>query len=540
MGKSIDELDYKFFYPLRAKYQDRDYAIDLALAHLAQYGDERKPGFGNPYIPDESKKQFLDIILQWASEQRDDTWVGELAQFELKAYRKWYGPQGATPTASEVMEVLEMYYQPMEKLSLPPLSAETIMEAFPSSKHVYGTLSARELWLRYPGGRKSNSGLTGWTDRRDPAIRKRAISEAMRFPFRLDPIVVGTRDQRSKKPCRTIFMDSFSNYYREVANYYFLNEMWKDSNLVAWRGDHYVEAYVHKFLQKHPHVIFFEADYKSMDTWLHDDHLEWLLTQIHDRGYITDELYFNALKLTRLLFEAPLWTPFGEINQSHSLLSGLYPTNPFESPLNLLIQLEWVHSVVARKLGRALRLGIDFIIVIQGDDALIVFNDLGLDAEWLKQSFADYAWKVFRIKAEPEKQRVSRISGFFCKRQFKFAGYVREVKGLGVIPKSVYPATLAAMSIFEPEDGALSSKAQSLIKLFQVWDNVQGHPLWRRLLRKLWEIQPELHIPVSDSDVEQWNSEGNHNWRRILFGEMFSLESSPSAKLWYSWSVELK
>lgn len=546
MGKAeLTRRDYVLhkLYPANCKYADKDYAFADAVSHLAKYGDERKLGFGNPYIKAEDKEKVLACIKAWISQHEgEQSWVGDLASFERKALTKWYGPQGATPTHEEVMQVVSEYYNRAINFEPSYVLSDTTKFEFKQQLSIksWRLLKPTELYRRYKGDRRSNSALTGWKDRRTPGIRVRAISEAVKDPYCIDPIVVGTRDQRSKKPCRCIFMDSFSNYYREVQAFSMFEASLKESDCVAWRGDRYIEKSYYDFAKSASRLLHCEFDYEMMDSWCEKGHMKWTLNQFYDAIDVDKNLREYQFKMTQELFRAPLWTPEGEIQGFHALFSGIYPTNPFETPLNFLIIESFVHDVLEKILKRSLILGVDYILFVLGDDSLLVFKDGVADAlaDQIGSLFSVWVWQNFHIKANAEKQRVSFTSGFFCKRQYKKDGaqYSPFEGSTLTFPKSLYPLTLACLSIFEPEDGALDSKAQSLLKLFQVFDNAWGHPIWKMILRKVWEIVPDLHIQVTDEDVEKYNSETNKNWRLIVLGEKFSLEKSPTAQVWATWS----
>jgi hypothetical protein len=546
-------VDVKEYYKrILWQYEDKEYSIEAAINHLRKYGDERVPGYGNPYVSDKAKNGLFKYVQSWADaivqgKVPAPSWQRELAEFEIKAYSKWVGPQGATPTRKELMSVIDAYYSHADNITEVEIqpSDHVLHEwiAGVNNSDIILPLSPTELWRQYKGDRKSNSGLTGWTDRRDPLVRKAAISQCY-SSNQLDPIVVGSRDQRCKKPCRTIYMDSFANYFREVRAFYWLPERFKTTDSISWRGDRYVERYVDHFLARIEKPLFFEADYEMMDSWLDGPKFRWFLQQCKKVFRFDPRLMDYIEIISSQLFKVELFTPEGPKLGYHSLFSGLFPTNPWESPLNLLIQLMFVEYLSEEILhyDQPMHLGVDFIIVINGDDSLIIFdysqNPSLVDYD-LKQIFADWVWSNFRILANAGKQRVSEVSGFFCKRQYKFQGMRYDPFEDGkLIPKSLYSLTLALNGYLNPEDGALDTKAMSLIKLWQLFDNAYGHPIWKGVVKRVWDLSPELHISVSQDDVEKFNEIHNKNWRMVLFGEKFSLEHSPTAQLWYQLSTK--
>jgi hypothetical protein len=538
MAASITEL---ISYQAISQYLERDNDVpwDKVECHLAKYGDEVRPGPGNPYISEPVAQKFTNWLLSLIQSSSINS---DLKEFELKAYNKWFGPQGATPSKSQVYEALWPYYERVPKrLVLPKYSEYVVAEFFKDVVFpVLHTLRpCHELWHDYSGDHKSNSGVTSWSDRRELSARKKAIKLAFQIytgKKTLQPVVVGTRNQRNKV-CRAIFMDAFSNYFVERAAFGFVEQIFKNSNHIAWRGDAYVENYVQSFLAVVRNPVFFESDYETMDTWVALQHFKWLLQLFKDAGVIDESLHKYALRISEQLFKVDLLVPDGVIHKhTHNLFSGIYPTNPMESPLNLYINIDFVQS-----LNRNLVLDKDYILVVLGDDVLIVFNKDSLDKYGvsyteLPKRFAKFSWDQYRLKALESKQRVSLTSGFFCKRQYRNRGrgYYAPALGKSLI-KSVYPLILVWNSIKNPEEGMHARKVINLISLWAKCDNAYGHPLWKQFVLRLFDILGDQYkgIEVADADVEEFNSESkSRSWRVRFYGEEFSVDKSPSAQLW--------
>jgi hypothetical protein len=520
---------------------------DKIECHLAKYKETESFGQGNPYIGDHEADKFskwLDKLIMNSNISND------LKEFECKARDKWYGPQGGIPSLEQLSEAIEKYYTRLPdssfKLHMP--SAHVLAELFGEAKNeTVDIITFEKLWFKYSGDHKSNSGVTTWSDRREYSTRQKAMKIGYKIYKKLRSlqlVVLGSRRQRNK-PARCIFMDSFANYFAEVAAFSFTEYLWKDSNCVAWRGDAYVEKYIKDFYAQFKRVVHFESDFEAMDTWVVLLHFKHFLAICHENKYISDELYKYALWLSQELFNVPLVTPFGVLEGEHSLLSGIYPTNPMESPLNLMINLHWIDTELSPKL----ELNKDFIIIVLGDDVLILFNqdkleELGINYQTFPKSFSDFAWREYHINAEVSKQRVSLTSGFFCKRQFPRRGKGKDYPSLGFsTTESIRPLWLIWLSIRYPEDGMDPSKAINLIALWARLDGGHGHPLWRPFVEGVWRLVHSQYesIAITDDDIAAYNSDPKkRSWRIMVYGEPYSIANSPSAQLWQELDLNVR
>lgn len=534
-------IERNLFPTLRDRISLKDYAgsckflfpLDEIRVHIARYGLNSQVWNGDPYISQaikDSFPQWLERLIANCSTVPQD-----LCEYELKCLQKWYGPQGGTPAESDLARVLSGYYQLPRVVERAPL-CESVIYLLRSQcfTHSWVTLTPQQVYHTYKGDHKSNSGVTGWADRRTPSIRKRAISEAMRYPLHIDPLVLGSRIQRNKT--RTIFMDSFANQYRSIKQFRFLHDVLASSDLVAWRGDRYVERHITAFcdrlLAQGIKPVFIETDYESYDQNLSEAALLWTWEQISRILDIPQDVYNDGIILIKNLANADVVTPFGVLLGQHALLSGIGITNDFESWHNLMTQLSWLFY-----LNPDLEYGDDFIIVILGDDAIIVVKDgvLLIPNEQLLTSFTEFVMREQGLLAHPVKQRVSYESGYFCKRRFSATGkrisysqFTEQCVG------SVYPLALAVNTIFYPESTDPMSKAQKLVRIWQVLDNAKHHKLHRAVTRYLFDIYKELHeVTPSQEDEDFANSKAT--WRVRLYGETFSIAESPTAQLWLSW-----
>jgi len=504
--------------------------IDAIRTHLSKYSSTQSINTGDYRISDAQKAK---VIAWWEKVLRTSNLPGDLYDFEIKALTKWFGPQGGNPSKDQIMNGVVRYYENTGlPTDYPALSyrASIMLQRLLYRKGEFKRFSPRELYMRYKGDKRSNSGMTGWGDRRLPSIRKEAISQAYKFKG-FDPAVLGSRYQRQK--VRNIFMDSFANYYRAVAAYGPLIEDYKNVEWANWRGDRYIEYTISTFIDSHPEgVVFFESDYEAMDTWVTYEHAQYVLSHLKEWNIISTDEYNDMSHVAYEYFHLPLVTPDGVVVAKHNLFSGVYITNFIETLLNLFIMIAWItlkfpHAEYAR----------DFKIVILGDDVLLVFTKLLLtdvQMEDLPDDFALWVWNTYHIKAEPLKQRISTVSGYFCKRRhaIKAPKYVDSSISQKQIRKSVYPITLAINSILYPEEMVDESKAQTLIRIWQILDNCVGHPLYKLVVRYIASIYKEvLPLTVTISDIEQFN-DNKKSWRIQLFGETFSIDRSQTAQLW--------
>ena len=183
--------------------------------------------------------------------------------------------------------------------------------------------------------------------------------------------------------------------------------------------------------------------------------------------------------------------------------------------------------------------GRDYILVILGDDVIIIFVKEALDKHGsidLRQSFADYVWENFRIKANHMKQRVSDISGYFCKRRYARQGKrVKDPQTNRDRIASVYSLMLAANSLLYPESLNGNNAPQHLVRIWQVCDNVYSHPLYKAFRQGVYNLyrSKTCEVIVTDNDVAEFNA-GHRQWRVRLYGERFDASTSPTAQWWIS------
>ena len=515
---------------------DNDYEIDAPLEHLQKYREEPLKPTPATLVDTKGRMDYTKFTNVIANIVRSATYNQELKEFELKALDKWWGLQGGTPDKNTLMEIVDKYYQNVEVPSLHKYKISSYTK-YVIKKQVLNAIhqlnlalplgpisSPRKLYNTYVGDHKSNSGVIMWSDRRRKEVKVANIKAALQHPTGADPVVVGSRHMRNKY--RTIFMTTQADLFRYNRLMLSVRDIFKETSFVAWKGNEAVEDHISEFILKRnkDDLVFFEADYETMDTWVTLDHALLIVQLLEELNIISQALADQLRELFHSVFTQGLLTP-DEFKQSiHALFSGLPCTNDLESLLNIVIQLEWI----LYRYGE-LEYGRDFIVIVLGDDVIIVYDKRalkGIDFWKDNDEFAKWVWDNFHIKANPIKQRISTTGGFFCKRYYSIKN---KRKPNGSI-YSYYPVTLAANSILHPENASSKTPGMRLIRIWQILDNIGPHPLLKQIYTIIFKYYSFLPLPTI-SDVEKFNAE-DRNWKRLLAGVKFSIDSSPCAQWW--------
>lgn len=519
------------------RYRSRNLAWDRINAHLAKFGDVPTPFNVSRHVTD--PESVLAKFYTWFDcAQAAHPLPAPLRDLELKAREKWIGPQGGTPSAAQLIEGARRYYANPSGPGTHtfPAPSERVKAWFwgewMRTEAVYKPLTPVQIYKLYQGDHRSNSGLTTWADRRLRESIATACRDAAAFATS-DPVVGGSRRQRNKNnPPRNIFMSSQGDLLRYGRLFRFLHDAFASSSTVLWRGDRYAELTVSRFLARHPQVVWVGGDYETLDIWVTYDHAVWVTKVIAEVLDLPQVWLDSAFAYWRAAFATELILPgFIVMEGFHSLFSGLPETNDIESWLNLLVQLMWIDAMFPQA-----ELHRDFEIIVIGDDSLILLDATFLGERTLAEvqtSFADFAWENFRLRANALKQDVRTDGLAFCKRVYWRGGKTRVYPTFSA-PVSAYPLHLVLNSIVYPEsdDGDASA---FLTRIAQLLDNAWGHPLWRAGVAFVWQ-----HVtPVREywqHGVSPEPQASGSNWRYRLYGEKWSIESSPTAQLFAAWS----
>jgi hypothetical protein len=318
-----------------------------------------------------------------------------------------------------------------------------------------------------------------------------------------------------------------------MSNFYHLFSAAKNEEWVAWRGDHYVERYVTKFMDTHPEVMFWLSDYKSLDQHFTKDLANWTLTQWAEVYGFEDQLP-RLHKHMELIFRIPVIAPLNTYTGLHNLLSGIYPTNPIESFANKLILHEFMVTHYP-----LLEYKKDYIFVVLGDDLMILVDNVVFKTaygstwseELLKEQFAIFVRERYGLVSRPDKTDVLHEVGYFCKRRYARKA-TRAINKTGEhCNLSIRPLILAILSILYPEKSERGMKQSSrYIRIWQILDDSYVHPLFKEtviLIARYLKLEGHsLELPTQE-DVDIYNSTES-DWFMRLYDIRFSIANSPS------------
>jgi len=512
------------------------YPVSRVIAHLSRFGNETRPNKTGSSLFEKEDKLAIESTLLKLLKTR--TLPADLVETELAYHKKFFGPQGGTFGALDVDTGISKYYEnTTPTATFPNIDEETFEDLFDagiaSKLQNYVVYVGRALYNLYKATKKSNSGLTGWTNRQLKPIRAQAVREASTNPANYDAAVAGARFKNNK--LRNIFMDSFANQLRAMSRMFHLFSTFKNSDWVAWRGDNYVESTITKFMDVHPKVTFMETDYKSMDQFITLEAANWTIRQYQGIYGIpavnADDIIYHMEEL----FYMPVLGATRIFTGKHNLLSGEYITNPLESLMNRLV----IHEFVTIHFNRKLKYGRDYIYIILGDDVIILFDtkalmntNVEITKDALGKAFADFVKERYNLKAHPDKFGLSTDYGYFCKRRFARKGTKElDPKTNSWNTKSIRMIVLAVLSVLYPEkDERQMDKTTRLIRIYQVLDDCYTHPLFKEIVRlitcRLKTKGVKITVPTQEA-VTIYN-DTSRKWKLRLYGTEFSPEKSPT------------
>lgn len=509
-----------------SKYYDRHLDWDGADKHLMTYG-EKETSFTPSPLTTDLRPWVEKLLCNWKPTK---PWQRLQKEYDVAALAKYWGPNGKVPDYRTLFESVDRYYHPYQgpvyKFSEWAISAFDRLFGYP--RGIDGISSPRQLFNTYRPTHASSGGLTVWADRRIMTSRAAGMRAYARDPLHVDPCVIGTR---WKYKLRDIFMTSFADQFRYNALLHPLKQWCKSSSAVAWRGDHAVEHDITQFLRKCREPLFIEGDYDAMDTRFSMTHAMSVVDVWKRLGWLKSKVIDNIEVYLTSMFNSPILMPIGLSGaRTHTLISGTPPTNDFESWWSILNQLEMIYRV----LGPVPLNGI--MVLVLGDDALLIV-DVGvipsaLDVDWAK-TFASWSSNEMHMMANEAKQRVSDVSGWFCKRQYahEMPMYADERYEHKDRIKSSYSVVLALESIQYPERSKTTSYGAWMCRLLQILDNSWGHPLYKTVAHTMKSVLHADLTRISQDDVDEYNRSGT-SWKKRLNDELFSLSASPTYQIW--------
>nr|UAW00457.1 MAG: RNA-dependent RNA polymerase [Porcine picobirnavirus] len=382
-------------------------SLKMALRRLSEGS---KPTPRSWFYEDKSAQWIVDTVKSKLSGMHD--WE-VISQWDLSKSEK-YAPQGGSAPLAERLDTLNEYFEHLDRPSIldetmwkmaksevvkrlkfnnsgAPVSAETVV-ARGISEDKYNTSSGYPLFMK----------------RKRPEAQEEAIRDASSCISSRFPCVLGTRASMGKtgKDARHIFMASMAvnvngqRFQQPLQDYI---RSLKQDFFLPWEGWDAVQAAISSNWDTTS--LKFGADYIKMDQHLNKYHgfeVFDVIKHYFKRSY-WDELH----QIISYVFEMPIITNLGYIDQEHAMPSGSEWTNFIETMWNFMFT---VYLELKYKLKFKLRCGI-------GDDQLWI-----LSGDWTEKNIkwvVDTVIKEFDIAGlpgNPEKQEVALHKTGFLQR----------------------------------------------------------------------------------------------------------------------------
>lgn len=512
------------------------YDIQGVYNHLVRFLETKDDSFETPYVAADTTLNLVSSIVDQLIQIKDK--YPDLYQFEMKARDKWLGPQGGISTWKTQSPSVYEYLAAPEAFDSSFLSAvrKDVIEYIGTRISDWGMeclypYSNQTLYDTYRGMKKSNSGIFYWKDRRAPNVRWHSYNASLESPYSMDPVVTGQRKQRNK--VRDIFMDTMPNLYRFNRVLRPLHDFLAvRTPHIAWRGDHYDEKHIYQWIGNRRDWWSLESDVDSMDKRMSLEVTQYVMGELLSLPFVSPELREEYLKYIELTFSIPILSPDGLLEGRKRLLSGLPPTNDYESFVNWYVLASFLHT--HRNKMRGSLKDIDHFIIVKGDDSSILFSEdvstvIDQSGQTVSITAAIAAWyNKFRLLAKAEKQAFRHRTTMFCKRfYYPTLTQYKDIAG-SIHSGSAYSLLLAINSIVYPEIlNHPKDAAYQMTRILQILDNVRFHPLWKTLVNRLVELQVLPLVKLSEETVEYFNAT-ERDWRWHLYGEKFTLGTSPT------------
>jgi hypothetical protein len=458
----------------------------------------------------------------------------------LKTLQKWICPQGGTFDFDTLTKNINEYYK--TRHVLPELmdltiavSTQWFLNNAPLPKlHdplTYGKGNATKIYNFFRGTHRSNGGIVWDTDRRAPGGAAKAVAWAMYAPTCYDKVIAGMRYKDSKY--RNIFMDSFSNYFREAMMYHEFFEWWESLPIDTHESNLLVARQIVLCAPKSAYA----GDYQGMDFHFNLESALRVVDFYCNIFHATPEQRSMVRMSTEELFYAPLLTADELICGLHNLFSGIYPTHDFECPENFMIllnaALEAGYKVVLnpRKLRKH-----EVFIKVNGDDSIVLFADNLSEEEFLRfgHLHAKYA-HAFGQVLETSKLDYGHDFISFCKNTFALRRNVTGFKKVIVdgveTPVPLYPCAKAVNALYHPESiPHFPQKSDLVIWFCSIMDNSFGTRQWKGTVLAIADMNPDLFGDLPTDISPELRAEMNRDWWFENYAD-FELPKSPTYQL---------
>jgi hypothetical protein len=326
---------------------------------------------------------------------------------------------------------------------------------------------------------------------------------------------------------RLIFMDSILNI-RIMDEYLNALRFWLRENLPEFFG-----AWVNPNIHVHPRTkalitkswTIVEADYKAMDTGMSWKVVSEVILPVVET-VLGDAFTPYLIAHLEEVWNVPILDPCGEglITGHHNMLSGINPTNDFETIYTVCLALGECATV-------ALTLS-EVDLLALGDDMRIGMKASVKEAKKYFEAYCETSdlAGLHVHGLDSGKAYVGTGSCRFLRRVYLPNGRLNES---GVYP-GFYPSVLALNNIVQPEFPS-KSVAQFLSSTCQRLDNLTTNPEYLPFVQMITKYLVAAVKPTANltSEVIQYRSKRTDWWEK-LYGERWDPVSSPSFRVLFS------
>lgn len=510
--------------------------------YTASYPD--KPSLGtspeSKLLPPKVSNDIIHMVITSLSASHKHR---QLLDMEQNTMLKWWGPQGGTPTADQLIEKLKPYYEVRPNYDDLPDMQRGIdyVTSFLSNngykKHSMHLRSPYEIIESFD--KPSNSGILLWSRKNDPVVKYTTSWTLSQWDGVLYPSVLMHRFQRNK--LRAVFNDEFVNYALMATFCDPLLEMTKKlpSFTRMKRGRFNFNQYIEtKYTADH---LFIECDAEAMDTTVTKHNTRKYVVPVLE--YLFHPVYHEYINVfLEQMFMNDVWLPWNQVvSGEHSLFSGQAPTQLLEDLLQMVFISDAMSQI--RSYDGKRWLIDDALIEVIGDDVIIILPPVYNKWATVLTPWGEFSWNelaAFMLEraglvANVSKQRVGSRSFSFCKRVYSKSNTV-VTNNAGVdICISARPVALTLLSASYPEKGAFTDLKQELTRIFQCLDENFGHTSFTTMcdhIRSYWKKTfPEI-FKIAENDLikelDFINSFNRYDFKKVITDEQFTLVDSPS------------
>lgn len=423
----------------------------------------------------------------WFYEAKSPDWILGSLEHELNAMRDlrsisdWdlsksdkFAPQGGSAPLKDRLDTLDEYFQHL-------MAPIIIKDSFWKKAKLEATrrlrfnesgspLSAEQVVARGTMEDKYNtsSGFPLWIKRRSPEAKRQAIeAEGLAISLRY-PFVLGTRASMGKTgiSARNIFMAPMALNVHGQKFLYPLQDYIRSLGLdfyKPWEGWEETQSLISSTWT--PQVLKFGTDYSKMDQHFNKFHGREVFDVV--KYFFSRKYWDELLESIEYVFQAPIITNLGYIDQEHAMPSGSEWTNFLETVWDYIlgIFLELKYGIRFK-----MRSGI-------GDDQLYLIE--GISSTRGTKWILDTVVGVFEDAGTPgnsDKQEVSFEETTFLQRLLSndWNGINGGQRALGV-----YSLIRNATSQVYPEfyhNDKLWNWEMFALRALQIGENCYGHP----------------------------------------------------------------